>query len=78
MTDALTLVGDEAALPYQRPPLSKGYLKGEVDEERLYFKPGVWYEDQNIEIVLGTHVTRSTAQTSRSSSATAVTCPMTP
>ncbi len=55
-TGALTLVGDEAALPYQRPPLSKGYMKGEVDEERLYFKPSVWYEDQNIEMLLGTHV----------------------
>ena len=54
----LTLVGDEAALPYQRPPLSKGYMKGEVGEERLYFKPSAWYEDQDIELRLGTHVTK--------------------
>jgi len=53
----LTVVGDEAALPYQRPPLSKAYLKGEFEEDRLYFKPGSWYEDQNIEVVLGTTVT---------------------
>ena len=57
-TGSLTLVGDEAALPYQRPPLSKGYMKGEVVEERLYFKPSAWYEDQDIELRLGTHVTK--------------------
>lgn len=51
----LTLVGDEAALPYQRPPLSKAYMKGEFDEERLYFKPAAWYEDQKVEVLLGAH-----------------------
>jgi 3-phenylpropionate/trans-cinnamate dioxygenase ferredoxin reductase component len=54
---ALTLVGDEPALPYQRPPLSKAYMKGEFDEERLYFKPAAWYEDQKVETLLGTHAT---------------------
>lgn len=54
----LTLVGDEPALPYQRPPLSKAYMKGEFDEERLYFKPASWYGDQGIEVLLGTHVPR--------------------
>ena len=37
---AITIVGDEPSLPYQRPPLSKAYLKGELEESRLYFKPG--------------------------------------
>ena len=50
---ALTLIGDEAALPYQRPPLSKAYMKGELPEERLYFKPEAWYEDNDIEVKLG-------------------------
>ena len=54
----ITLVGDEPSLPYQRPPLSKAYMKGEFDEERLYFKPGAWYEDQKVEVLLGTHVPR--------------------
>ncbi len=54
---ALTLIGDESALPYQRPPLSKAYMKGEFEEERLYFKPASWYEDQKIETLLGTHAT---------------------
>lgn len=54
----LVLVGDEPALPYQRPPLSKAYMKGEFEEERLYFKPASWYEDQSIEVLLGTRATR--------------------
>ena len=32
-TGAITLIGDEKHLPYQRPPLSKAYLKGELDRE---------------------------------------------
>ena len=55
---ALTLVADEPALPYQRPPLSKAYMKGEMTEERLYFKPAAWYQDQNIEVILSTRATR--------------------
>lgn len=54
---SITLVGDEAALPYQRPPLSKAYMKGELAEDRLYFKPAAWYEDQNIDTVLSVRVT---------------------
>jgi 3-phenylpropionate/trans-cinnamate dioxygenase ferredoxin reductase subunit len=50
---AITLVSEETALPYQRPPLSKAYMKGELSEERLYFKPAAWYEDQNITVRLG-------------------------
>ena len=56
-TGSLTIVGDESALPYQRPPLSKAYMKGEFAEERLYFKPAAWYEDQKIEVLLGTQAT---------------------
>ena len=50
---SLTLIGEETALPYQRPPLSKAYLKGEMSEDRLYFKPHNWYEDQSITTHLG-------------------------
>lgn len=53
---AITLVGDEAALPYQRPPLSKAYMKGELAEDRLYFKPSAWYEDNKIETLLSQRV----------------------
>jgi len=61
----ITLIGEEAALPYQRPPLSKAYMKGELAEERLYFKPEAWYEDQNIDTVLSMRATKidRTAQT---------------
>ena len=52
----ITLIGEEAALPYQRPPLSKAYMKGEMAEERLYFKPEAWYQDQDIELILSTRV----------------------
>lgn len=37
--DPITLVGDEAALPYQRPPLSKAYLAGKTDQEGLFLRP---------------------------------------
>ena len=53
----ITLIGEEAALPYQRPPLSKAYMKGELAEERLYFKPAAWYEDQNIDTILSVRAT---------------------
>ena len=53
---AITLIGDEAALPYQRPPLSKAYMKGELAEDRLYFKPAAWYEDNKVETLLSQRV----------------------
>ena len=55
---AISLIGDEPALPYQRPPLSKAYMKGELAEERLYFKPAAWYESQNIDPILSIRVTK--------------------
>ena len=50
----IDLVCDEAALPYQRPPLSKAYMKGEFDRERLFFKTADWYADQNISLHMST------------------------
>lgn len=52
--DDITLVGDEPYPPYQRPPLSKAYLKGEMGEERLFLKSKDWFNDQNINFVNGT------------------------
>ena len=51
-------MGDEPVLPYQRPPLSKAYMKGEFAEERLFFKPSAWYEDNNVELILSTRAVR--------------------
>ena len=52
-----TLIGEEPALPYQRPPLSKGYLLGDMTRERLFLRPKEFYENQNIALRLGTKVT---------------------
>lgn len=52
----ITLIGSEPCLPYQRPPLSKKYLLGEMDFERLTFRPQDWYADNNVEIRLSTPV----------------------
>ncbi|MAK61182.1 MAG: pyridine nucleotide-disulfide oxidoreductase [Ponticaulis sp.] len=51
------LVGEEAAPPYQRPPLSKDYLKGKLERERLFLKPRQFYEDSKIDLKTGVKVT---------------------
>ena len=53
----LTLWGEEPEPPYQRPPLSKGYLLGEVARERLHLRPVPFWEEQGVELRLGTRVT---------------------
>ena len=53
----ITLIGDEPDLPYQRPPLSKAYLKGEVATERLTLKPAEWYAHNDIALKLGVRAT---------------------
>jgi 3-phenylpropionate/trans-cinnamate dioxygenase ferredoxin reductase component len=45
------LINDEAHLPYQRPPLSKAYLKGEGRPDSLMFRPDKFYRDQNMELI---------------------------
>lgn len=53
---AITLIGDEPFLPYHRPPLSKAWLKGEVEEAALFFKPESFYAEQDIDLRLGQQV----------------------
>lgn len=53
----ITLVGGEPVPPYQRPPLSKAYLLGEMAEERLYLRPASFYADNNITLRLSTRAT---------------------
>ena len=53
----ITLLGDESWYPYQRPPLSKKFLAGEMSAERLYFKPQSFYDDPDIQVRLNTRVT---------------------
>ncbi|MAM63888.1 FAD-dependent oxidoreductase [Maritimibacter sp. UBA3975] len=51
---AVTLVGEETSPPYQRPPLSKAYLLGDMELPRLYLRPESFYPDHDIDLVTGT------------------------
>ena len=53
----ITLIGDEPVPPYQRPPLSKAYLLGEMALERLFLRPESLYAEQNITLKTGVAVT---------------------
>ena len=57
-TAAITLIGEEAHLPYQRPPLSKAYLKGEVEAASLCLRQQAAYDKANVGVLLGRRVTR--------------------
>lgn len=54
----VTVVGDEPYLPYQRPPLSKKFLAGELALDRLYLKPAAFYEKFGTRLLLGRRVAR--------------------
>ena len=47
----IAMVCAEAELPYDRPPLSKGMLAGEVEESEVGFRPASWYVDQCVELI---------------------------
>jgi 3-phenylpropionate/trans-cinnamate dioxygenase ferredoxin reductase subunit len=49
----LVLIGDEQERPYERPPLSKDYLRGEVDRGKVYVHEAGFYAEQGIELRLG-------------------------
>jgi 3-phenylpropionate/trans-cinnamate dioxygenase ferredoxin reductase subunit len=49
--ERVCLINDEAHLPYQRPPLSKAYLKGEGRPDSLMFRPDKFYREQHIELI---------------------------
>lgn len=53
----IVLIGEEPFLPYQRPPLSKKFLSGDLPAERLYIKPASFYDDPQIRLCLNTRVT---------------------
>ncbi|MGE0629398.1 MAG: NAD(P)/FAD-dependent oxidoreductase [Hyphomicrobiaceae bacterium] len=52
----IEIFGEEAWLPYQRPPLSKTYLKEEADPDKVYFRPQRFYDDKKISIRTGARV----------------------
>ena len=53
----IVLIGSEPERPYERPPLTKDYLRGESAREMAYVHPGGFYEQQEIELVTGVTVT---------------------
>jgi 3-phenylpropionate/trans-cinnamate dioxygenase ferredoxin reductase subunit len=53
----VALIGAENELPYERPPLSKGYLQGKAERDVVYVHPRDWYQQADIELRLGATVT---------------------
>jgi 3-phenylpropionate/trans-cinnamate dioxygenase ferredoxin reductase subunit len=54
--EPLILIGEEPVPPYQRPPLSKAYMSGDLERERLFIRPAQWYPEQNITTHYNTRV----------------------
>ncbi|WP_395292863.1 NAD(P)/FAD-dependent oxidoreductase [Kitasatospora hibisci] len=52
----VVLIGDEHERPYERPPLSKGYLLGKTPREKIYVHPPQWYAEHDVTLRLGTAV----------------------
>jgi 3-phenylpropionate/trans-cinnamate dioxygenase ferredoxin reductase subunit len=46
----VVLIGDEASLPYQRPPLSKAHLKLDAEDAQLHFRPDAFFAEKRIEL----------------------------
>src|SRR5437867_12316632 len=55
---AITLVGEEPYVPYDRPPLSKEFLRGKKRRDELFFDPEQYFHDQDIGLVLAAAVQR--------------------
>lgn len=53
----ITMIGSEPHLPYERPPLSKGYLQGSADLASLFVHPADWYAEHDVDLHLGESVT---------------------
>jgi 3-phenylpropionate/trans-cinnamate dioxygenase ferredoxin reductase subunit len=54
----IVLVGEEVHPPYERPPLSKEYLRGEAPAENALLHPTTWYEENGVELLLGVRALR--------------------
>jgi NADPH-dependent 2,4-dienoyl-CoA reductase/sulfur reductase-like enzyme len=52
----VALLSSERALPYHRPPLSKGYLRGEAERKQTLVEPREFYDENDVELVLGSEV----------------------
>ncbi|MEX1047277.1 MAG: FAD-dependent oxidoreductase [Actinomycetota bacterium] len=58
----IVLIGDDQRPPYERPPLSKEYLRGEQDAESAYLRPADWYSEQDISTRFGIRAERIDAK----------------
>src|SRR5437899_3329491 len=54
----ITMIGDEPDRPYERPPLSKEFLRGEQPLEKAFLRPEEWYAEHEIEMLLGVRADR--------------------
>ncbi|MGW3230527.1 NAD(P)/FAD-dependent oxidoreductase [Kitasatospora sp. NPDC001095] len=52
----IVLIGEEHERPYERPPLSKGYLQGKTPREKIYVHPSQWYAEHDVTLRMGTAV----------------------
>ena len=55
--EEIVLFAEEPEVPYERPPLSKGFLQGEKDRESTYVRPREWYDEHSVDLRLGEPVT---------------------
>src|SRR5438067_2418222 len=55
---AVIMIGAERERPYERPPLSKAYLRGEAPFDKALVRPSAFYGEHGIEMILGTRVAR--------------------
>ncbi|MBV9421126.1 MAG: FAD-dependent oxidoreductase [Alphaproteobacteria bacterium] len=55
---SITMIGDEPFAPYQRPPLSKAYLMGTMERDRLFLKPDAFYAEAKCDVITGVAVTK--------------------
>jgi 3-phenylpropionate/trans-cinnamate dioxygenase ferredoxin reductase subunit len=53
---SILLVGREPEPPYERPPISKEYLRGEAERSDAYVNPASWYEENGVELLIGRNV----------------------
>jgi 3-phenylpropionate/trans-cinnamate dioxygenase ferredoxin reductase subunit len=60
--ERLVLIGDEPDLPYERPPLSKRYLRGEQPAADLFVRPESWWQEHDVDVLLGSTVERLDAR----------------
>ena len=60
---SIAMIGEEPEIPYERPPLSKDFLAGEKEFERMLIRPAAFWADRTITMLTGTQITAVDAET---------------